>query len=65
MVSHSCLLVELGPICNSMATSLCFKSCEDHSFILKSYNGEVYERQLQVWALWSEMADAKADLSVS
>ena len=38
MVSHICLLVELGPICNSMAASLCLKSCEDHS-LLKSYNG--------------------------
>ena len=38
MVSHSCLFVELGPICNSMAASLCLKSFEDHS-LLKSYNG--------------------------
>ena len=33
MVSHICLLVELGPICNSMAASLCLKSCEDHSLL--------------------------------
>ena len=26
-VSHSCLLIELGPICNSMAASLWFKRC--------------------------------------
>ena len=38
MVSHVCFLVELGSICNSMAASLCLKSCEDHSS-LKSYNG--------------------------
>ena len=37
MVSHICLLVELGPICNSTAASLCLKSCVDHS-LLKSYN---------------------------
>ena len=33
------LLIELGPICNSIAASLCFKSCEDNS-LLKSYNGK-------------------------
>ena len=37
-VSHSCLLIELDPLCNSMAASLWFKSCEDHS-LLKLYNG--------------------------
>ena len=37
-VSHSCLLIELGPICNSMAASFRLKSCEDHS-LLKSYKG--------------------------
>ena len=37
-VSHSCFLIELGLICNSIAASLCLKSCEDHS-LLKSYNG--------------------------
>ena len=42
MVSHICLLVELGPICNSMAASLCWKSCEDHS-LLKSYNGGLWK----------------------
>ena len=42
MVSHICLLVELGPICNSMAASLCLKSCEDHS-LLKSYNGGLWK----------------------
>ena len=50
MVSHICLLVELGPICNSMAASLCSKSCEDHS-LLKSYNVWSTDKQLQVWAL--------------
>ena len=30
---HSCLQIELGPICNSIAASLCFKSCEDHSLL--------------------------------
>ena len=49
-VSHSCLLVELGPNCNSMAASLCLKSCEDHSLI-KSYNGGLMEKQLQVLVL--------------
>ena len=42
MVSHICLLVELGPICNSMAASLCLKSCEDHS-LLKSYYGGLWK----------------------
>ena len=42
MVSHICLLVVLGPICNSMAASLCLKSCEDHS-LLKSYNGGLWK----------------------
>ena len=42
MVSHICLLVELGPICNSMAASLCLKSCEVHS-LLKSYNGGLWK----------------------
>ena len=37
MVFHNSLLVELGPICNSIAALLCLKSCEDHS-LLKSYN---------------------------
>ena len=41
-VSHSYLLIELGPICNSMTASLCFKSCEDHS-LLKSYNGGLWK----------------------
>ena len=40
-VSHSCFLIELGPICNSMAASLWLKSCEDHN-LFKSYN----------WGLW-------------
>ena len=43
MVSHICLLVELGPICNSMAASLCLKSCGDHS-LLKSYNGGLWKK---------------------
>ena len=42
MVSHICLLVELGPICNSMAASLCLNSCEDHS-LLKIYNGGLWK----------------------
>ena len=42
MVSHICLLVELGPICNSMAASFCLKSCEAHS-LLKSYNGGLWK----------------------
>ena len=42
MVSHICLLVELGPICNSTAASLCLKSCVDHS-LLKSYNGGLWK----------------------
>ena len=36
------LLIELGPICNSMAASLWLKSCEDHS-LLKSYNGGLWK----------------------
>ena len=35
-------LAELGPICNSMETLLCLKSCEDHS-LLKSYNGGLWK----------------------
>ena len=42
MISHICLLVELGPICNSMAASLCLKICEDHS-LLKFYNGGLWK----------------------
>ena len=42
MVSHICLLVEPGPICNSTAASLCLKSCVDHS-LLKSYNGGLWK----------------------
>ena len=55
MVFFICLLVELGPICNSMAASLCLKSSEDHNLhVLTPYLKaipEVYEKkQLQVWA---------------
>ena len=32
-VSHACLLIELGPICISMAASLWFKSCEDRRYL--------------------------------
>ena len=42
MASHSCLLVELCPIFNSMAASLCLKSCDDYSS-LKSYNGGLWK----------------------
>ena len=42
MVFHICLLIELGPICNPNAASLCLKSCEDHS-LLKSYNGGLWK----------------------
>ena len=42
MVSHICLLVEVGQICNSMAVSLCLKSCEEHR-LLKSYNGDLWK----------------------
>ena len=41
-VSHSCFLIELGPICKSKAASLRLKSCEDHS-LLKSYNGGLWK----------------------
>ena len=40
------LLIELGPICNSMAASLAFKSSEGHS-LLKNYNGGLLEN---IWA---------------
>ena len=56
MVSHICLLVELGPICNSTAASLCLKSCVDHS-LLKSYNGGLWKniyRSGPICAGWSE-----------
>ena len=52
MVSHICLLVELGPICNSMAASLCLKSCEDHS-LLKSYNGCLSKNKYRSGPLYS------------
>ena len=39
VVSHSCLLIELGPICNSMAASLWLKSCEDHSLLKRCNEG--------------------------
>ena len=42
MASHICLLVGIGPIYNSMAASLCLKSCEVHSLI-KSYNGGLWK----------------------
>ena len=41
-VSHSCLFIELGPICNSMAAPFWLKSCEDHS-LLESYNGGLWK----------------------
>ena len=41
-VSHSCLLIELGPICNSMAASLLFNSLEDH-ILVKSCNGGLWK----------------------
>ena len=41
-VSHSCLYIELGPICNSISASMCLKSCEDQTS-LKSYNGGSWE----------------------
>ena len=40
MVSHICLLVKLVPICNSMAISLCLKSCEDHSLGIMEVYGK-------------------------
>ena len=39
-VSHSCLLTELGPICNFMVASTCLKSFEAH-ILLKTLM-EVY-----------------------
>ena len=41
-LSHSRLLIEMDQICNSMAASLWFKSCEDHS-LLKRYNGGIWK----------------------
>ena len=51
MVSHICLLVELGPICNSTAASLCLKSCVDHSS-LKSYNGGLWKNIYRSGPYW-------------
>ena len=42
MISHICLLVDIDPICNSMASSLFLKNCVDHS-LLKSYNGGLWK----------------------
>ena len=51
-VSNSCLLIELGLICNSMTVPLCFQSCEDHS-LLNSYNGglwkNIYRSTIELW----------------
>ena len=55
MVSHICLLVELGPICNSVAASLCLKSCEDHS-LLKSYNGGLWKNGRFAFAHYLQLA---------
>ena len=48
-----------------MAASLCFKSCEDYS-LLKGYNGGIWKKQLQVWALkkniWSVLLDSLAGM---
>ena len=48
MVSHSCLLVELGPICNSMAALFSFRVVRTTVY-LKAIM-EVYGKQLHVWA---------------
>ena len=56
MVSHICLLVELGPICNSTAASLCLKSCVDHS-LLKSYNGGLWKNVYRSGPLWERVAN--------
>ena len=42
MVSHICLSIELGPICNFGAASLCLKGCDDQS-LLNSYNGGLWK----------------------
>ena len=47
-VSHSCILIELEPICNSMSASLWFKSCEDHN-LLKSFNGGLWKNSCRAW----------------
>ena len=59
-VSHSCLLIIPGPICNSMIVSLCLKNCEDHS-LLKKYNEGLWKTQLQVWALKKNIKPALLD----
>ena len=44
----------VGPICNSMAaSSLCFKSCEEHS-VLKTYNGGLWENIHMSRPIWPE-----------
>ena len=46
MVSHMCLLVELGPICNYMAASVCLKSCENHTLLYLEAIMEVYGKTI-------------------
>ena len=61
-VSHSYLLIELGPICNSMAASLGLKSCEDHS-LLKSYNGDLWKNNYRSGPIRELLGDADSDLA--
>ena len=47
----------VGPICNSMEASLCFKSCEHHS-LLKSYNGGLWKNSYRPvpWKVYAPFA---------
>ena len=42
-VSHSCILIELGPICNRMSASLLLKSFEDHNLLKSYYNRGIWK----------------------
>ena len=48
-VSHSCLLIKLGTIFNSVVATVGFKSFENHSLfkINNGSNGEIYN----IWVL--------------
>ena len=45
MVSHICLLAELGPICNSMAASLCSKKFVSKGKIMRYQRAKYVKHQ--------------------
>ena len=51
MVSHICLLVELGPICNSMAASLCSKKFVSEGKIMRYQRAKYVKHQAVILRL--------------